>query len=440
MNNKKWLLLTLVLNGFFIGASGNNNNHLLYEHLRSSVEQLDDLYNYQGKTLSCNNFPNKSSLLRIIQQDILLENPQRAFLFYYHAEDTIHIHLINATQHLYSKSFLTEHYLYELEGTYRVSLGIEKLVSSRAPQKRGVETIYISKPRKSLLKKNQEELKSVLYPTAIMHGLRGVKNILIQPSKNIGLIPFYATKPFSNSEAYFVDSFSYSIVPHICNLFSLGTNDNLSEKWGGKVSLKIDNPLIIGNPLYFQEDYFFPPLVGAEAEALGLYQKIGGTILTGKNATLTNVRNFAKSADLLYFATHGIGSIDFPLDSSFLAFTPDSLSPNGYWTAREIQYFKFNAELAILSACQTGYGFSMPGGYVGLGRAFYKAGVKNTVTSLWSVDDQATAELMELFMEELQKPSLFFPSEPLRNAVLQFKKENKDPAKWAPFMVFGFGY
>ena len=72
----------------------------------------------------------------------------------------------------------------------------------------------------------------------------------------------------------------------------------------------------------------------------------------------------------------------------------------------------------MLSACDTGLGDVAGGeGVFGLQRAFHIAGAHNVVASLWKVDDQATAALMELFYHNLWIKNLP-PIEALRQAQL----------------------
>ena len=97
--------------------------------------------------------------------------------------------------------------------------------------------------------------------------------------------------------------------------------------------------------------------------------------------------------------------------------------------------------MAILSACQTGVGKIYDAGFIGLGRAFYKAGIDHTIMSLWSVDDAATKQLMTLLVKTLVEDDLYFyPASHLRRAILEFRKTDNDPAHWAPFMLFGFPF
>ena len=108
--------------------------------------------------------------------------------------------------------------------------------------------------------------------------------------------------------------------------------------------------------------------------------------------------------------------------------------------------------LVIFSACQTAQGKTMNTGTLSVGRAFLKGNAQNVVSSLWSVDDEATAHFMELFMEELTPfyldssvmfngkvgfDMVFYPAYQLRQAMLKFKKIDPDPNHWAAFISTG---
>ena len=73
---------------------------------------------------------------------------------------------------------------------------------------------------------------------------------------------------------------------------------------------------------------------------------------------------------------------------------------DGFLTALEILRTKIPADLAVLSACETGKGKIVKGeGIVGLTRAFMFAGAPRVICSLWKVDDEATKALMIKFYE-----------------------------------------
>lgn len=75
-----------------------------------------------------------------------------------------------------------------------------------------------------------------------------------------------------------------------------------------------------------------------------------------------------------------------------------------------------------------------------LARSFMLAGANHVIMSLWSVDDEATAYLMNRFLFHLQKPSRFMPSEPLRQAIRDTRKKFPKPSQWASFSLIGIDY
>jgi CHAT domain-containing protein len=98
-----------------------------------------------------------------------------------------------------------------------------------------------------------------------------------------------------------------------------------------------------------------------------------------------------------------------------------------------------SAELVVLSACQTGLGTEIKGeGLVGLTRGFMYAGSPRVVVSLWSVNDQGTAELMSIFYHKMLKEGKPAAAA-LREAQLQMLKEKKWklPYYWAAFVLQG---
>jgi CHAT domain-containing protein len=312
------------------------------------------------------------------------------------------------------------------------------MVTQRTVTIRGSEPEVSANEKPMLLKDAIQQTTDLLLPPAIRNNLANTTHLIIIPEFNIGQFPFHLLKPFGNDQ-YLADRISYSFAPHLCNL------KQFAEKNGNKVgkanSLKTSQPFIAGNPAFAKSGkYNLPDLPAAEIEAKTVAGILNSTAFTGTSAAADSLITKAATADFIYLATHGYFNFEKILDGSFLAFTPDQHHAEGLLTARQIQELHLRAEMAVLSACQTGYGKVVPGGFIGLARAFYKAGVDFTVMSLWSVDDEKTKELMLLYLEELQEPSYFYPASNLRKAIKRFKEKNPDPVYWAPFSVFGFTY
>ncbi len=96
---------------------------------------------------------------------------------------------------------------------------------------------------------------------------------------------------------------------------------------------------------------------------------------------------------------------------------------------------KLNAELVVLSACNTGRGKITGDGVIGLSRSLFIAGVPSLLVSLWTVEDDSTAELMTLFDRNRQQG--MDKAKALRQAMLKMMQKFPKPENWAAFTLIG---
>ena len=144
---------------------------------------------------------------------------------------------------------------------------------------------------------------------------------------------------------------------------------------------------------------------------------------------------------IVHFATHGVVDLERPALSGlvFSLVDPNGRFRNGYLRLHDIYGLQLNAELVVLSACETALGKQIEGeGLVGLARAFMYAGAPRVVASLWEVNDLATAELMKRFYRGLLQENLR-PAAALHQAQKQMQADPRwrDPFYWAGFTVVG---
>lgn len=154
-----------------------------------------------------------------------------------------------------------------------------------------------------------------------------------------------------------------------------------------------------------------PRLPGTRFEAQGIAGVLGKDRilqLIGPDATEKKLFELSASGELakckyVHLATHGFIDPDRPeLSGLVLARAPADKDYDGMLHMREVFQLKFNADLVVLSACQTGLGKRMGGeGVVGLSTSFFFAGTPTVVMSLWKVGDVATALLMQRFYGSL---------------------------------------
>jgi CHAT domain-containing protein len=144
---------------------------------------------------------------------------------------------------------------------------------------------------------------------------------------------------------------------------------------------------------------------------------------------------------ILHFATHGLLNSERP-ELSGLVFSlidQKGKSQDGFLRLHEIYNLELNADLIVLSACETGLGKEIKGeGLIGLTRGFMYSGAPRIVASLWNVDDLATAELMKLFYQRMLKDGLPAGAA-LRSAQLEMFRQKRwaSPYFWAGFVLHG---
>ena len=147
---------------------------------------------------------------------------------------------------------------------------------------------------------------------------------------------------------------------------------------------------------------------------------------------------------MVHFATHGVVDPDHPALSGivFSLYDQQGRSIDGFLRLNEVFNLRLPVDLVVLSACQSGQGKLISGeGLVGLARGFLYAGAASMVVSLWSVDDQATAELMSRFYQKMLGSEHLRPAAALRAAQLSMVSDLNQrwnqPLYWAPFIVQG---
>ncbi len=139
----------------------------------------------------------------------------------------------------------------------------------------------------------------------------------------------------------------------------------------------------------------------------------------------------------LHFATHGLLNSQHPELSGIVLSLVDEggKAQDGFLRLSDLYNLKLNADLVVLSACQTALGKDVRGeGLVGLTRGFMFAGAARVVASLWNVNDAATAELMQKFYRAMMVEKLA-PAAALRTAQLAMAR---DPRWSAPYYWSGF--
>jgi CHAT domain-containing protein len=175
-----------------------------------------------------------------------------------------------------------------------------------------------------------------------------------------------------------------------------------------------------------------------------------------EQATESNLKALCGNFSFIHLATHGLIYPDKP-DLSGLIFTGVAANnsaginergepqimmyeniDDGVLFTHEIFNLKMNAELVVLSACETGIGKLEEGeGVMSLNRAFLYAGARNIVSSFWKVNDKYTSELMTWFYTYIIEGCSY--SKALQQAKLRLLENESSayPLYWAGFAIIG---
>ena len=340
-------------------------------------------------------------------------------------------------------------------------------IIQEAEQKKKLQDLYqtLIDPLKDLLPTNPDE------------------HVVFIPQGSLLLTPFAAL--LDRDGKYLIDSHTIRIAPSLQNL---RRDRNFLEKFPvGKEKI-----LIVSNPPVKNA----ANLEGAVREANFIGQITQGHRLIGAEATREKVLELASNAKVLHFATHGVfdnqlsqlndiillikikndnvkmsmfyGKANPNSGGNRFSYSLWTTNDNSLWhlirtkgaipgafalandwlTSKEILRIKLNADLVVLSACETAKGIATEDTLLGLPFALSIAGVRRVVVSLWSVPDIATQNLMEEFYRDMRRQGRdneaqgrdnegIDEARALRKAMLFVKNNPKyaDPINWAGFML-----
>ncbi len=249
-------------------------------------------------------------------------------------------------------------------------------------------------------------------------GMLGRPKLTIVPHGELHYLPFNA---LHDGQAFLIDRFAVRLLPS-------GSVLKYLKKRGNPAPQEL---LVFGNPDLGDPKW---DLRGAEAEALEIARsRPGSTVLLRRNASETVIKKLGGQFRYLHLASHGKFNSDRPLESGLLL--AGDAENDGRLTVSELYDLELNADLATLSACETGLGVLRNGDdVVSLTRGFLYAGARAIVASLWPVSDEATYDLMTEFYAKLE---LSGKRDALRAAQLEVRDKYPHPFFWAAFQITG---
>jgi len=266
------------------------------------------------------------------------------------------------------------------------------------------------------------------------------QQVIFIPQDELFLVPFPALQDTNGK--YLIEQHTILTAPAI-QVLQLTRNTKMARSENGAIGNNGAETLVVGNPTMptitigaYSES--LANLDGAEKEAVAIAKLLNTEAIIGKQATKKSIVQQMLNAKTIHLATHGLlddfKGLGVP---GAIALAPDGTGEanDGLLTSSEILDLKLQADLVVLSACDTGRGTITGDGVIGLSRSLITAGVPSVIVSLWSVPDAPTSVLMTEFYNQLkQSPN---KAQALRQAMLKTMKDHPEPIDWAAFTLIG---
>ncbi|HEX8843660.1 MAG TPA: tetratricopeptide repeat protein [Pyrinomonadaceae bacterium] len=338
-------------------------------------------------------------------------------------------------------------------------------------QKKLAEMVERYRRRLSLRDWGLEGLSADLYNLLLRPAasqLRKETALIIAPDGPLWELPFQALR--SSPDRYVVEDHAVSYAPSLTVLREMmkDRSRRAKDEAGAPTLLAFGNPALSGQPGKLVKSVWrgeeLAPLPEAERQVKELGRLYGlkqSKVYTGGEASEGRVKSEAGKYRIVHLAAHAVLNDANPMYSQIILSQVERGTgdeDDGLLEAWEITKLDLNADMVVLSACETGRGRVGAGeGVIGLSWALFVAGSPATVVSQWKVASAGTTELMIEFYRNLRAadttaaraaagasvgakpPSVITKSEALRRAALKLLRSEKyrDPFYWAGFVVVG---
>jgi len=296
------------------------------------------------------------------------------------------------------------------------------------------------------------QLYKDLLETPVAECLNNTQELIIIPDDILNYFPFeiLVTHLEKNEVTFLIKDFAISYAASASLL-----NPDLKSDHKAKNSL-----LAMGNPYFKTEkkksfwDQFtsiikyrpifrgnnFQKLPYAETEVIKIAKNFKNpTVCIGKKAKESYFKETAADYNIIHLATHFLIDDAQPMYSKIVLSQTEDETENGLIQTYEIYNMRLNADMVVLSGCNSGLGELKRGeGLMGISRAFLYAGVPSIIVSLWPVEDESTSVLMNRFYQYLNKG--YNKNRALQRAkidLIHSKDHKRDPFYWASFVLIG---
>jgi CHAT domain-containing protein/Tfp pilus assembly protein PilF len=279
--------------------------------------------------------------------------------------------------------------------------------------------------------------------------LEGKTSLIIVPDAVLWGVPFQALR--SPKDKYLIEDYATSYAPSLTVLREMMLRPRAKKAAPANANSLL---LAFGNPTvgtqtservrYTLMDSQLPPLPEAEKQVRALSELYGpaqSEVYTGAAASEDKAKAKADRFRVLQFATHAVLNDSNPMYSYVVLSQPVGGAEDGLLEAWEMMNLNLNAEMVVLSACETARGRIGAGeGVIGMTWALFVAGSPVTIASQWKVESASTTELMLEFHRALRAQNArASKAQAMQAAALKLLKSGdyQHPFYWAGFVVIG---
>ncbi len=383
--------------------NASENDSLIKQDIFNLELQLSDIYkNIKNENPSINDLANKTFLI----DELKLNDVTTIFKFSVVRNKVFRIKITN-------NDIETKHI-----GNYET---LEKHVNTFLPMLKNPNSI-------KKLNTQGEELYSFLFNNTLLS-----ENTIIIAEEILRYIPFELLKKGNN---YLIQETTISYANGLSYLTSLNYKKAQHSQNVSFFVPSYSSQVLSEDQIAVRGDEY--SLKGAKEEVNVLSKLTNGTIFSNKEASKRSFLSLKNDYSVIHMAGHAFLNDKDP-ELSSLIFS-DTDEDNKLFIS-ELYGFKSNANLAVLSACNTGIGGYKSGkGVVSLSQAFMYSGIPSTISSLWSAPDNSTKEIMISFYKHLKegktksKALQLSKTEYLQNTT---NEKLRHPYYWAPFVIYG---
>lgn len=273
--------------------------------------------------------------------------------------------------------------------------------------------------------------------------LRGVGTICIVPDSFLWNVPFQAL--MTPSEHFLIEDHALYYAPSLSVLREMNRKKSKSDTTNTSL-IAFGNPVIGKDE---QRNADLCPLPEAEQEVSSIakaFDEKNSRVFIGRDASEKGFKTLAPIYSIVHLATHGVIDNGQPLYSHLLLTKTEGDPENdGRLEARQIMDMNLNADLAVLSACETANGKISPGeGVMGISWAFFVSGTRSLLVSQWRINSASTSDLMSKFYINLNPKNSETnrkKAQALRDSTVSMIKDPRyrHPFFWAGFVMIGSG-